>query len=243
VDERQRLSRFGSFVAHELRNPLAVAKARIELGTREPEIPPRAADHAQRALESVDAAIGILERLELFSRAEAGRVEASLDQFDLRDAVRASVERLRARGSDRQVDVEVAGETVITGDRQLTEQAVTNLLINADRYANEDTPVRVQVSGGATPQVRVSDAGPGIADDVASQLFVDRVASGRGLGLGLYLVRACMEAQGGTAALEQRRPGAVFVLRWPGSSDPSRAEATAAGDEERSDGRAVTASP
>ena len=229
VDERQRLSRFGSFVAHELRNPLAVAKARIELGSREPEIPARAADHAQRALESVDAAISILERLELFSRAEAGRVEASMERFDLRDAVRASVERLRARGSDRSVELEVEGDTVISGDRQLTEQAVTNLLINADRYANEETPVKVGVRGGPAPEVRVADSGPGIAEDVAGHLFVDRVASGRGLGLGLYLVRACMEAQGGTAILEQRVPGAVFLLRWPGTNGSNGLEEVPAG--------------
>jgi signal transduction histidine kinase len=215
VDERQRLSRFGSFVAHELRNPLAVAKARIELGSREPDIPPRAADHARRALESVDAAIAILERLELFSRAEAGRVEATLEPFDLRDAVRAATERLRARGSDRPVEVELDGETTVTGDRQLTEQAVTNLLTNADRYSHEGSAIAVQVRGGSAPEIRVADAGPGIAEEVAEHLFHDRVASGRGLGLGLYLVRACMEAQGGSASLEQRQPGAVFLLRWP----------------------------
>jgi signal transduction histidine kinase len=215
VDERQRLSRFGSFVAHELRNPLAVAKARIELGSREPGIPSRAADHARRALESVDAAIAILERLELFSRAEAGRVEATLEPFDLRDAVRAATERLRARGSDRQVEMQLDGDTTATGDRQLTEQAVTNLLTNADRYSHEGSPITVRVRGGKAPEIRVADAGPGITEEVAEHLFHDRVASGRGLGLGLYLVRACMEAQGGSASLEQRQPGAIFLLRWP----------------------------
>jgi PAS domain-containing protein len=44
-DERRRLSRFASFVAHELRNPLAVAKARIELAKRDPSLPERAASH------------------------------------------------------------------------------------------------------------------------------------------------------------------------------------------------------
>ena len=71
-DERRRLSRFASFVAHELRNPLAVAKARTELAQRDPNLPPRARNHGLRALESVDAAIGILERLELYSRADSG---------------------------------------------------------------------------------------------------------------------------------------------------------------------------
>jgi signal transduction histidine kinase len=218
VDERQRLSRFGSFVAHELRNPLAVAKARIELAAREPELPSRAVDHGRRALESVDAAIAILERLELFSRAEAGHVEAASEPFDLRDAIRAATERLRARGSDRAVQLEADGPTTIVGDRQLTEQAVTNLLINADRYSNDGGPVRVHVSTDPIPEVRVADGGPGIEDDVAERLFHDRVASGRGLGLGLYLVRACMEAQGGAAVLETRRPGAVFLLRWSGQA-------------------------
>ncbi|MCA1587875.1 MAG: PAS domain-containing protein [Chloroflexi bacterium] len=73
-DERRRLSRFASFVAHELRNPLAVAKARIELAHRDPKLGKRAEGHVSRALESVDAAIGILERLELYSRADSGRV-------------------------------------------------------------------------------------------------------------------------------------------------------------------------
>ena len=228
VDERQRLSRFGSFVAHELRNPLAVAKARIELAAREPQLPERAAEHGRRALESVDAAIGILERLELFSRAEAGRVEAVMEPFRLRDAVVASVERLRARGSEREVRLLDETDPTITGDRQLTEQALTNLLINADRYSHEGEPIEVRVGSGSVPEVRVCDAGPGIPDEVANQLFHDRVASGRGLGLGLYLVRACMEAQGGSVLLEERQPRAVFVLRWPGSKSRSQRGASQA---------------
>jgi signal transduction histidine kinase len=223
VDARQRLSRFASFVAHELRNPLAVAKARIELAAREPELPARAADHGRRALESVDAAIAILERLELFSRAEGGRVEASMEPFRLRDAVGAAIERLWARGGEREVRVTDESDPTITGDRQLTELALTNLLTNADRYSHDGEPieVEVEVGGDGSPMVRVRDAGPGIPDDVAERLFHDRVSSGRGLGLGLYLVRACMEAQGGSVALEVRQPGAVFVLSWRGGIPPA----------------------
>ena len=59
------------------------------------------------------------------------------------------------------------------------------------------------------------DEGPGIADEVAERVFRDRVTVGRGLGLGLYLVHATMTAMGGSVVLEQRRPAAVFALRWP----------------------------
>ena len=227
VDERRRLSRFASFVAHELRNPLAVAKARIELATRQQEGAEQT--HTIRALESVDAAIGILERLELFSRAESGYLEASAEPFALRAAVSAAVERLRARGSERKVRVSVSGDPQVIGDRPLTEQAITNLLTNADRYSEPDAPLEVQIDTSEMPLIRVRDAGPGFPDELAEDLFKERVSSGRGLGLGLFLVNAAMSAQGGSVQLEQRRPQASLVLRWPrsaavgGTSDDERA--------------------
>lgn len=221
-DERQRLSRFASFVAHELRNPLAVARARIELTERESGLPDRAAAHGVRALESVEAAIAILERLEMYSRADTGILEAELEPFDPRAAIAAAVERLRARGSDREVRVQASGRGRALGDRRLAEQAITNLLTNADRYSHPNRPITVSIDGGDQVVVRVGDEGPGIADNVADRLFVDRMAAGRGLGLGLYLVRAMMAAQGGSVQLEQRRPSAIFALRWPRATDRSR---------------------
>ncbi len=212
-DERRRLSRFASFVAHELRNPLAVARARIELAEREPDLPERARAHGRRALESVAAAIAILERLEMYSRADAGMVEAQEATFDLRDAVSAAIERLRARGSERQVHVRGIGEATALGDRYLTEQAITNLLTNADRYSTPAGPIQIEIEDGDGLVLRVRDSGPGIADEVAERLFHDRVTAGRGLGLGLYLTHAMMEAQGGSVQLEERSPAAVFALR------------------------------
>lgn len=217
-DERRRLSRFASFVAHELRNPLAVAKARIELARREPDLPPKIANHGLRALDSVDAAIAILERLELYSRADMGRIEASREPFQVAPAVGKAIERLRARGSEREVRVSLVSGACVVGDRQLSEQAITNLLINADRYSSAGSPIHIEVEDGTTTTLRVRDEGPGIADEVADRLFHDRMTSGRGLGLGLYLVAASMAAMGGSVELERRRPGAVFALRWPTGS-------------------------
>lgn len=218
-DQRRRLSRFASFVAHELRNPLAVAKARIELAQRDPNLPQRAAGHGTRALESVDAAIGILERLELYSRADSGNVEASREPFELAPAVGAAIERLRTRGSEREVRVSLGGPVRVIGDRHLTEQAITNLLTNADRYSTPNAPIHLEVSDGELVTLRVRDEGPGIPDEVAERLFRDRVSAGRGLGLGLYLVHATMTAMGGSVLLEQRRPAATFALRWPRADD------------------------
>jgi len=232
-DERRRLSRFASFVAHELRNPLAVAKARIELAKRDPSLPERASAHGTRALESVDAAIGILERLELYSRADTGRIEAARERFELAPALGSAIERLRARGSEREVLVSLAPGISVIGDRQLSEQAITNLLTNADRYSTPGTPIHVEVAIDGQVALSVRDRGPGVSDEVADRLFHDRVTAGRGLGLGLYLVHATMAAMGGSVQLAVRRPGAVFVLRWPAAAaegPPPDEPTTADGD-------------
>lgn len=218
--ERLRLSRFASFVAHELRNPLAVAKARVELAQRDPELSSRARSHGTRALDSIEAAIGILERLELYSRADSGRVEARREAFNLGAAVETAVERLRARGSERELYIRMPARTFVMGDRQLAEGAITNLLTNADRYSDPDGPIRIEAEPGNPTVLRVADIGPGIPDDVAERLFHDRLDVGRGLGLGLFLVHATMDAQGGSVELEQRRPAAVFALRF----DPATEE-------------------
>ena len=215
VDARRRLSQFASFVAHELRNPLAVAKARTELNQRDPALSGRARIHAERALESIDSAIAILERLELFSRAESGRIEARREPFSLDRALRSATERLRARGCDRPIRVRVPSGLMPVGDLHLSEQAITNLLTNADRYSTAGGAISVAAADGDGVELRVSDVGPGLDDAVADAIFRERVTSGRGLGLGLYLVRTTMEAQGGSVHLEARRPEPVFVLRWP----------------------------
>jgi signal transduction histidine kinase len=222
-DERRRLSQFASFVAHELRNPLAVARARIELAQREAHNPERASTHGIRALESVEAAIAVLERLEMYSRADSGTVEAINEPFDPRRALSAAIERLRTRGSERAVRVKARGRPRALGDQRLAEQAITNLLTNADRYSQPGAPIQVSLGASAEQVVlRVADGGPGIAAEVAERLFKDRVAAGRGLGLGLFLTDAMMEAQGGSVLLEQRQPNAVFALRW----QPAPAERT-----------------
>ena len=67
-------------------------------------------------------------------------------------------------------------------------------------------PIHIDVEDGDQVTLRVRDEGPGISDEVAGRLFRDRVTAGRGLGLGLYLVHASMQAMGGSVQLEQRRP-------------------------------------
>ena len=163
------------------------------------------------------------------SRAEAGRLDAGQEPFDLREAAAAGVERLRAQGSEREVRVAAHGEPVVLGDRgpdragdhQPADQCGPLLAARRGGRRRDRRPPRA-----ATAR---ADAGPGIPDEVADVLFHERVGSGRGLGLGLFLVNAAMQAQGGSVRLEERRPRASFVLAWPprrGDRRPQRSRAS-----------------
>ena len=207
-----------------------MARARIELSQREAKA--TNGTHSVRALESVNAAIGILERLELFSRADAGQVQAQRDPFELRPVIESAIETLRTRGSERELTVRMRRSQMVIGDRQFAEQAITNLLTNADRYSTPGGPIIIEVRSGDPVALRVIDSGPGVSDESAEHLFRDRVTAGRGLGLGLYLVNALMQAQGGTVELEQRRPQAIFTLRFRRASRSKRAaELSVGGDD------------
>ncbi len=233
-------------MAHELRNPLAVAKTRLELTLREAELPAKPASHARRGLESVDAAIGILERLELYSRADSDGIEAQREQFEIGSALSAAIERARARGCERALDVSGPAQVEVVGDRYLSEQAITNLLINADRYSEPGGGIRVDVRDGDPVALRVVDDGPGVANEVADRLFDDRVEAGRGLGLGLYLVAATMRAQGGSVELGAAPAGGGLYapLAAGGGADPSGlSSSTGPKAASPSGSRSVAASP
>ena len=227
-EERRRLSRFASFVAHELRNPLAVAKARIELAQRDPNLSERAAGHSgararvgRRRDRHPRAARALLARRYRQHRGEPRGVRPRAGGRR-RHRAAAGARAPSARCSSR-----CGPDVQVVGDRHLTEQAITNLLTNADRYSTAgaadprrgDRPGRRSTLRGARRGARASPTtSPSGCSAIASR-------PAAGLGLGLYLVSATMQAMGGSVQLEQRRPAAVFALRW---SRGTRAGATTA---------------
>ena len=104
----------------------------------------------------------------------------------------------------------------------LLEQAIYNLVDNATKFAGIERPVRIDVQQSAEAiDLRVVDAGPGIAVDRRMRVFEmfdtdgggDRQA--RGSGLGLAICRAIAEAHGGSIEVEDVAAGASLHLRIP----------------------------
>ncbi|HEY0737029.1 MAG TPA: GAF domain-containing sensor histidine kinase [Herpetosiphonaceae bacterium] len=120
------------------------------------------------------------------------------------------------------VELRLPDELIAEVDADRIQQALENLLINAQRHA-PDSPVvlslqREQRDDSAWAVLSVQDQGPGIAPEIISRLM-DRFARGqrsRGLGLGLYLARKIAEAHGGSLSVESvLGKGTTFRLAVP----------------------------
>jgi signal transduction histidine kinase len=118
--------------------------------------------------------------------------------------------------------LEEGDEATVQGDRNRLERVFANLLDNAIKYSEEGAAVTVRLAReGGEAVVTVEDTGRGIADDALPRIWdrlyrADPSRSRRGLGLGLSLVRAIVEAHGGSVAAASRTGrGSTFTVRLP----------------------------
>lgn len=210
-------------VAHDLRTPLTRLQAGAELALQHE-------DHAQ-IKEALADAVEEAERLNAMlctimdiSEVEAGALKLDLQTFPLKPVVDVLVELYDEVAQEKNITVtatvDPAGQ--ITADRNRLQLLLSNLLDNALKY----TPAggRVEIAANfAIDEVRITvrDTGIGIDDDDLPRIWdrlyrADRSRSQRGLGLGLSLVKAFVEAHGGAATVtSQSGHGSLFTVTFP----------------------------
>ena len=216
-------------IAHDLRTPIARARARLEDAAR-PAAGGAPADPAvlqaaiERAVGDLDGVASVFQALLRISEIEAGARRSAFAPVALGGLLEDLVELYSAaaeeRGQTLVADVPAASEPAMTlwGDRHLIQQAVANLLDNALKFSPAGGQVRVSVEVGAQEiAVVVTDQGPGIPVDErprAVQRFYrgEGSRSTPGSGLGLTLVQAVATLHGGALRLQGAEPGLRAVL-------------------------------
>ena len=147
------------------------------------------------------------------------------EDFDLLDEARIRLARERAQATRRRVELRIEGEGELTmrGDREGLLRALRNLAANAIQWSPPDSDVEVLLSGHDDwIEVVVDDAGPGVPPEVREHIF-EPFARGplldgqrMGYGLGLAIVRAAVDAQGGEVEIgTSPAGGARFRMRLP----------------------------
>ena len=221
-------SEFVSTVSHEFRTPLTSMRHLTELlATNNVPSEERKATYYQLLARETERLHRMVESLLSFGRMQAGAYAWQLEQADASQLVRAVVEEFQ--GEQHSMDREVVcqaddGLPPIQADREALSRAVSNLLENAEKYSQPDTPIHVRVSrNGHALRISVEDRGMGIPPEEQKQLFKKfirgseaRRAGIRGIGVGLALVKSVAEAHGGSLELlSEPGRGSTFTLVIP----------------------------
>lgn len=210
-------------VAHDLRTPMTRLRVTAEaaLATGDP------AKHREAlsdCLEESERVLSMLTTLMDISEAETGTMKLNLSQVGLAKLTQEVADLYEDTADDAGVTLKtsVPADLDVTADRDRLRQALANLVDNAIKYTPRSG--EVEVSAAADPGavvIRVSDTGPGISEQDLPRIF-DRLYRGdqsratRGLGLGLNLVRAYVEAQGGTVKVDSTSAkGSTFEIQLP----------------------------
>lgn len=211
-------------VAHDLRTPLTSLRGSAELALGQVGENVVARDALAECVERVDDVLRLLRALMEISQAEAGVLKLEKSSCDLGELARAAVDLYSDVADARQtkLTIEVFEKTPILADPTRTRQAIANLVDNAIKYTPDGGSVTVRVGTREDRAVlTVNDTGPGVPIEEQARIWErlyrgDHSRSQTGLGLGLSLVRAIVEAHGGKAtATNGEKGGAVFEIALP----------------------------
>jgi two-component system sensor histidine kinase KdpD len=218
-------------VSHDLRTPLATIRAAA--GTLRPDSDLDDAGRAESAA-AIEREVARLDRLVGnlldLGRIEAGALRAELDVFELDDLAGRIVDRMTPRLAAHDLGVELEALPVLV-DPVFLDEALTNLLDNALKFAGPGTTIRIAATHVGDDRVRlvVEDSGPGVPDELLDRVFEPFYrgpGSGPnvrpGTGIGLAVVRGLVIAMGGSVRASRSELGGLAVaLDLPLASLPA----------------------
>ena len=218
-------------VSHDLRTPLASAKAAVT-SLRSEDVQWSAEDHGEllaTADESLDKLARLVDNLLDMSRLQAGALSVFPRPADLEEIVARSLDDLGPAA--KTVIVDIPDDLPEVGiDPAILERVIANLAANALRYSPRGKPPLLTASAlGDRVELRVVDRGPGIPEADRDRMFVPFQRLGdtdntTGVGLGLALSRGLTEAMGGTLEPEDTPGGGLTMsLSLPAVPGPARA--------------------
>ena len=198
-------------IAHEITSPLA--RMQLSLGLLESRLDGSASGPLSNLQEEAEHMAELLNELLLFSRAEARSVQTKPQRVALRSVVTTAVQR---EHSEQRVSIDIAADLEVMAYPQLLLRALSNLVRNARRYA-EDAASPIEITAavvGIVIQVAVCDRGPGVPEadlvKLGEPFFRPEPSRSRdtgGFGLGLAIVRRCIAACGGEVRFRNREGG------------------------------------
>jgi two-component system sensor histidine kinase CpxA len=200
--------RFLSDVAHELCSP--ISRIQVSLGILDQRAAPNQKQYVEGVQEEMEHMSGLVNELLLFSRAQINTSGTPLTRVNVLESVRRVLEREAGEGA--RVETHVDERTEVMAHPEYLFRSLANVVRNAIRYAGECGPIEISaLAKDGMVLISVADQGPGIPEAELEAVFKPfyrpedaRQRETGGVGLGLAIVRTCIEACGGTVHCHNR---------------------------------------
>ncbi len=208
--QNDRLNKFASVVSHDLRNPLNVAKGRLQLAREECEN--EHMSHVEDALDRMEALI-----TDMLTLARQGQSVTEVESVRLAPLFEECWDTVETEAASFVVEIDT--ETSIRADPSRMKQAFENLLRNAVEHGGSGVTVTV---GTLDDGVYIEDDGPGISEQSYGQVFESGYSTrASGTGFGLSIVNQIVDAHGWSIrATESESGGARFEITGIGRTVP-----------------------
>ncbi len=228
---QEQLQTFIHLVSHDLRAPLTVTHGYVSLlqeylAESENPLARKSLDSIMRAMKRMDV---MIDDLVMATRLEGGQLTLTRAPVDLPVWLPDFLARQYPDIAPQRVHLEIPAELPpLHADSARLERVLINLISNALKYGDPDTPVRVRVQPGEGEVcLAVTDHGRGIAPEHIPHLFqkfyrADSSRKAEGIGLGLYITRLMVEAHGGQIRVASEvGKGSTFYFTLPTDARPA----------------------
>ncbi|MCV2423056.1 DUF4118 domain-containing protein [Paucibacter sp. DJ2R-2] len=219
-----------SALSHDLRTPLAGLYGLAQTLDRTPELPPQARELSAALQQQAQRISAMVNNLLDMARLQSGAVRLNRQWQPIEEVVGTALQSLQPALSSHQLQLQIPpGLPLLHLDAALMERVLGNLLENALKYTPSGSTLSISAElapAAGQLKLRVSDNGPGLPPGREEQLFAkfsrgERESSTPGVGLGLAICRAIVQAHGGEIHAENRpEGGACFVISLPLGEPP-----------------------
>jgi signal transduction histidine kinase len=219
-------SEFVSHVSHDLRSPLAVIQGYVWLLDQVPRLNKEARGYVQEIYRLIERMTELINNLLDLSQIEMG-IEADFKDIIFTEVVAKAVDGMQSIAEAKQVKLvpELPEQLIsLRGSPLRLSQIVTNLVGNALKFTPEGGIITVRVGvEGSSATVKVTDTGPGIPEELQSQLFQKfthlaqkTTRANEGYGLGLAIVKSIVDAHNGQVSIDSKEgQGSTFSVSIP----------------------------
>jgi PAS domain S-box-containing protein len=222
--------RFFSMVSHEFRTPLStiLISAQLLENSNKEWSEEKKLKNLERIQSSAKTMTQLLTDILTLTRAEAGKLEFRPQPLDLEDFCFSLLEEIKfsTRAQKDILFVSECSQRIAWMDERMLRSIVTNLVDNAIKYSPDDSPIYFTLAAESGHAIfQIQDQGIGICKEEEEQLYQafqrgENVGDVTGTGLGLAVVKKCVELHGGSIKLESKLGvGTTFTVRIPWKTD------------------------